>query len=173
MIPPPASTRPRSPPKDSTLAFDACDPHNNRLVPSIRWELLRDWMEDYAYLWLLNGGKPVIGETNQADAIAGELIASRTRFDRIPAHLESARQELAAAIGSGFGCSGDVVTLANHTFGAGSVTTCIAQTSMAAGPDLVVESRAELQLISPQNRLGPGVRMEENALFRVSTSMSQ
>jgi len=30
------------PPKDGTLAFDACDPQSNRLVPSLRWELLRE-----------------------------------------------------------------------------------------------------------------------------------
>lgn len=161
------------PPKDGTLAFDACDPHSNRLVPSIRWELLREGMEDYAYLWLLNGGKPAIDETNQADAIAGEFIASRTRFDRIPTHLDATRRGLAAAISGESDCSGDVVVLSGRTFGSGSVTTCIAQTSITAGPDLVVESGAELQLISPQNRLGPGVRIEQNAVFRVSTSTSQ
>ncbi|MBN1656808.1 MAG: DUF4091 domain-containing protein [Anaerolineae bacterium] len=83
------------PPKDGTLAFDACDPHSNRLVPSIRWELLREGMEDYEYLWLLAGGDPQIGVPNAADVEAGHLIASRTLFSRVPTDLYATRAALA------------------------------------------------------------------------------
>ena len=86
------------PPKDSTIAYNACVAQSNRLVPSIRWELLRDGMEDYEYLWLLNGGKPSVGESNASDDIAKSLIESRTKFSRVPTDLEATRTALAHAI---------------------------------------------------------------------------
>lgn len=85
-------------PKDATIAFDPCIPESNRLVPSIRWELLREGMEDYEYLWLLNRGYPKIDENNRADALAREFIASRTRFSRVPADLYDTRAAIAAEI---------------------------------------------------------------------------
>ncbi len=84
------------PPKDSTIAFDACNAQSNRLVTSIRWELLREGMEDYEYLWRLNGGDPGIGITNRADTLAGQFIASRTRFSRVPTDLYQTRAAIAA-----------------------------------------------------------------------------
>jgi hypothetical protein len=42
------------PPKDDTLAYNPCNPDSNRLIPSIRLELLREGMEDYAYLKLID-----------------------------------------------------------------------------------------------------------------------
>ncbi len=86
------------PPRDSTIAFDACNPQSNRLVPSIRWELLREGMEDYAYLWLVNEGDPQIGAANEADRLAQQFIASRTRFSRVPTDLYTARAALAAEL---------------------------------------------------------------------------
>lgn len=86
------------PPKDGTIAFDACDAQSNRLVPSIRWELLREGMEDYEYLWLVNEGDPQIGVTNQGDTLARGFIASRTHFSRVPTDLYEARAALAAQL---------------------------------------------------------------------------
>ncbi len=43
------------PPNDETLGYNPCEPQSNRLIPSIRLELLREGLEDYAYLRLLNG----------------------------------------------------------------------------------------------------------------------
>ncbi len=86
------------PPKDSSVAFDACNAQSNRLVPSIRWELLREGMEDYEYLWLLNEGDPEIGVANEADSLAGGFIASRTLFSRVPTDLEAARAAIAARL---------------------------------------------------------------------------
>ncbi len=86
------------PPKDSTVAFDACSAQSNRLVPSIRWELLREGMEDYEYLWLVNHGAPVIGAINDADAVAAQFISSRTLFSRVPTDLMAARAALAALL---------------------------------------------------------------------------
>lgn len=86
------------PPKDSTIAFNACNAQSNRLVPSIRWELLREGMEDYEYLWLLGGGDPQIGVSNQADTLAGQFIRSRTLFSRVPTDLYAARAAIAAKL---------------------------------------------------------------------------
>lgn len=64
--------------------------NGHRLVPSIRFELMRDSLEDYEYLYLLNGGKePEVGvetdgDPNTADAQAAKIvsgIASYTRDD--------------------------------------------------------------------------------------------
>mgnify|MGYP000870771287 CR=1 FL=1 len=86
------------PPKDSTIAYDACAAQSNRLVPSLRWELLREGMEDYEYLWLLTKHDPEVGVTNRADLLAGQFIASRTLFSRVPTDLYATRAALAAAI---------------------------------------------------------------------------
>ena len=88
------------PPIGGTIAFDACVPQSNRLVPSIRWELMREGMEDYEYLWLVAGGDPVIGVPNPSDAIAQTFIQSRTLFSLVPTDLEAARVQLAQAIAS-------------------------------------------------------------------------
>lgn len=86
------------PPKDGTIAYDACQAQSNRLVPSIRWELLREGMEDYEYLWLLNEGDPQIGVANEADALAQTFIDSRTLFSRVPTDVYATRAAIAARL---------------------------------------------------------------------------
>jgi hypothetical protein len=82
------------PPKDSRLGFNPCIARSNRLVPSIRLELLREGLDDYAYLWLLNRGKPEIGQEYPADLLAETLIDSRTAVNRIPTAIDSIRQTI-------------------------------------------------------------------------------
>jgi hypothetical protein len=89
------------PPKDNSLAFDACSAQSNRLVPSIRWELLREGMEDYEYLWLLNNGNPQIDMANIADSVASRFISSRTLFSRVPTDLYNTRKALATQLEAG------------------------------------------------------------------------
>lgn len=86
------------PPKDGSIAFNACNAQSNRLVPSIRWELLREGMEDYEYFWLLNAGNPQIGTVNEADRIIRRLVDSRTRFSRVPIDLYRTRSAVAAEL---------------------------------------------------------------------------
>ncbi len=86
------------PPQDSTIAYNACQAQSNRLAPSIRWELLREGMEDYEYLWLLNQGDPQIDVANDADALAQQWISSRTLFSRVPTDLYQARAAIAAKL---------------------------------------------------------------------------
>jgi hypothetical protein len=64
----------------------------------MRWELLREGMEDYEYLWLLNEGDPQIGVANEADALARQFIASRTRFSRVPTDVYETRAAIATQL---------------------------------------------------------------------------
>jgi hypothetical protein len=87
------------PPRQDGSDLDYCGQNGNRLVPSIRWENLRDGMEDYEYLWLLAGGDPEIDVSNTADAYVAQLVASRTRFSHVPTDLEATRAAIALAMG--------------------------------------------------------------------------
>jgi hypothetical protein len=80
----------------SNLAY--CGENDHRLVPSIRWENLRDGMEDYEYLWLLAGGDPQIDVSNAADEYVAQIVGSRTLFSRVPTDLAETRAAIAAAI---------------------------------------------------------------------------
>ncbi|MEZ4660536.1 MAG: DUF4091 domain-containing protein [Caldilineaceae bacterium] len=56
--------------------------NNHRFVPSIRFELMRDSLEDYEYLYVLNGGQPQVEQPNDADAQANKIIAGLTAYNR-------------------------------------------------------------------------------------------
>ncbi|MBI2569361.1 MAG: DUF4091 domain-containing protein [Candidatus Schekmanbacteria bacterium] len=88
------------PPRKDGGGVEACGENGNRLVPSLRWEQLRDGMEDYEYLWLLAGGKPQVGVVNDADSFVSRLVGSRTRFSHVPTDLAETRSALAAALAS-------------------------------------------------------------------------
>jgi len=88
-------------PKDNSIAFDACNAQSNRLVPSIRWELLREGMEDYEYLWLLINGDPKIDVVNIADSLASRFVSSRTLYSRVPTDLYKTRRAIAAQLEAG------------------------------------------------------------------------
>jgi len=86
------------PPKDASLGFDPCIADSNRLVPSIRLEMLREGLEDYAYLQILAGTSPVIGVQNPGDPFVSTLAGSETAFNRIPTAIEEVRLDLAMLI---------------------------------------------------------------------------
>ena len=86
------------PPQIDGNSLGSCGENGNRLVPSIRWENLRDGMEDYEYLWLLAGGNPQVSVTNLADIYVAQLVDSRTRFSRIPTDFDAVRAAIAAEI---------------------------------------------------------------------------
>ena len=56
--------------------------NNHRFVPSIRFELMRDSLEDYEYLYVLTGGQPQIDQANAADVQADKIIAGLTSYTR-------------------------------------------------------------------------------------------
>lgn len=63
-------------------------------VSSIRFELLREGIEDYEYLWMLRS----LGDGDLADRIAGELVRGVREFTRDPAALFEARAKMAARL---------------------------------------------------------------------------
>ena len=73
-------------------------------VPSIRWEMIRDGVEDYDYFAILKAKLakskpgPAADKARAALALVNSLAKSRTEFTRDPAKLESARQKVAEAI---------------------------------------------------------------------------
>ena len=87
------------PPRKDGSNLDHCGQNGHRLVPSIRWENLRDGMEDYEYLWLLAGGDPQIDAANDADDYVTQLVQSRTRFSHVPTDLSTTRAAIAQMLG--------------------------------------------------------------------------
>lgn len=75
-------------------------------VPSIRWEMIRDGMEDYDYIRLLEDklarskskSGPAVEKARAALDVARDCGKSRTEFTRDPKRLESARRRVAEAI---------------------------------------------------------------------------
>jgi hypothetical protein len=63
-------------------------------VPTIRLKALRDAVEDYDYLALLEG----VGKAAEAEAMVKPLAESFFQWDKNPAAYETARTGLAALI---------------------------------------------------------------------------
>ena len=84
------------PPNKNGDFLDSCGQNGHRLVPSIRWENLRDGMEDYEYLYLIAGGNPDIDVVNAADVFVEQVVDSRTKFVRNPADLQAVRCAMGA-----------------------------------------------------------------------------
>jgi hypothetical protein len=88
------------PSNDATVGYNPCMAGSNRLIPSIRVELLREGLEDYAYLYLLNQQSPEIGIENEGDLLLEAFISSRTAFSRVPTGIDILRQAVAAGADS-------------------------------------------------------------------------
>jgi hypothetical protein len=56
--------------------------NNHRFVPSIRFELMRDSLEDYEYLYVLTGGRPEVDQANDADPHVDKIISGLTSYTR-------------------------------------------------------------------------------------------
>lgn len=83
------------PPNDATVGYDPCDPNSNRLIPSIRLELLREGLEDYAYLRLLNIQEEI---KSTGDLPTAQIISSRTLYNHAPMAYDALRTELSIQI---------------------------------------------------------------------------
>lgn len=67
--------------------------NNHRFVPSIRFELMRDSLEDYEYLYVLNSNaQPAVGVVNTADAQADKMISGLTSYTRDSEFLYNLRR---------------------------------------------------------------------------------
>jgi hypothetical protein len=69
------------PPSESNTAI-AYGSNGHRMVPSIRFELMRDSLEDYEYFYALAGGQPAVNVTNSADAQVNKIITGLTGYVR-------------------------------------------------------------------------------------------
>ena len=69
------------PPSETNTAI-AYGSNGHRFVPSIRFELMRDSLEDYEYLYVLSGGQPEVGAANAADPQADKIISGLTGYSR-------------------------------------------------------------------------------------------
>jgi len=63
-------------------------------VSSIRFELLREGIEDYEYLWLLKS----LGEAEFADTAVKSMVVDVSAFSRNVAELFALREEMAERI---------------------------------------------------------------------------
>jgi len=79
---------------EGSLVYPARAVGYDGIVPTIRLKALRDAVEDYDYLALLEH----LGKAAEAEAIVKPLAESFSRWDRNPAAYESARARLAALI---------------------------------------------------------------------------
>lgn len=75
-------------------------PLDGQLVTSIRWELLREGVEDYEYLLLANGGTlpATPSEASSCDASVGSAVSSPTSFTRDASALKHLRDQLGAFV---------------------------------------------------------------------------
>jgi hypothetical protein len=63
-------------------------------VPSIRFELLREGIEDYEYLWLLKS----LGDEKFADEIVKSMVVDVSAFSRNVEELFAVRERMAKRI---------------------------------------------------------------------------
>lgn len=69
--------------------------NNHRLVPSIRLELMRDSLEDYEYLFVLNQHQqPHIDQVNDADTQVDKIISGLTSYTRDDAFIYNLRWQM-------------------------------------------------------------------------------
>ncbi len=88
--------------------------NGHRFVPSIRFELMRDSLEDYEYLYLLSGGRPEVGEANAADAQVDKIVASLTGYTRDGEFTYNLRRLIGLKIGGEIDAIPDVQPPPTH-----------------------------------------------------------
>ncbi|MDQ1336313.1 MAG: hypothetical protein QG552_3263, partial [Thermodesulfobacteriota bacterium] len=64
------------------------------------------------------------------------------------------------------GCSGDAASLANVTFPSGTECECAGAISVTVGPNVLIESGARINFVSPKIIYQPGVDVKEGAVVR-------
>ncbi|MGB9877616.1 MAG: glycoside hydrolase domain-containing protein [bacterium] len=79
------------PPGDCCIIY----PGENGPLNSVRWEILREGMEDYEYLWLLEN---LSGSREKGEEICKRFIRDINDYEKNPRGLERARREIAEEI---------------------------------------------------------------------------
>ncbi len=89
--------------------------NNHRFVPSIRFELMRDSLEDYEYLYLLNGGEqPAVGVPNDSDIQANKIINGVTSYTRDSEFMYNLRRVVGLKNGNEITAIPDITPPALH-----------------------------------------------------------
>ncbi len=88
--------------------------NNHRFVPSIRFELMRDSLEDYEYLYVLNGGQPVVDVTNPADSQVDKIISGLTSYTRHSEFMYNLRRLIGLKNGGEIGTIPDIQPPPTH-----------------------------------------------------------
>ncbi len=73
--------------------------NGHRFVPSIRFELMRDSLEEYEYLYLLAGGQLQVDTPNAADPLADKIISGLTSYTRNDDFLYNLRRLIGLKVG--------------------------------------------------------------------------
>lgn len=82
---------------DGSIAYGA---NNHRFVPSIRFELMRDSLEDYEYFYMLNGNaQPQVGTPNAADTQVDKVITGLAGYTRNSEFMYNLRRLVGLYIG--------------------------------------------------------------------------
>ncbi|MBK6998569.1 MAG: DUF4091 domain-containing protein [Rhodoferax sp.] len=103
---PPATTG------DGSIAYGA---NRHRFVPSVRFELMRDSLDDYEYLYLLAGGaKPVAGVNNAADDWVNKIVSSTASYTRDTGFMYNLRRLIGLKLGNEIATIPDVKPPVSH-----------------------------------------------------------
>jgi len=87
------------PPSEANAAI-AYGSNQHRFVPSIRFELMRDSLEDYEYLYRLNSNNlPIVEQTNSADTQADKIITGVASYTRDSHFMYNVRRLIGLKIG--------------------------------------------------------------------------
>ncbi|MEZ4674019.1 MAG: DUF4091 domain-containing protein [Caldilineaceae bacterium] len=88
--------------------------NGHRFVPSIRFELMRDSLEEYEYLYLLAGGQPAVDVANAADPLADKIISGLTSYTRNDDFLYNLRRLIGLKLGGEIGNSRHSTSPSSH-----------------------------------------------------------
>ncbi len=89
--------------------------NGHRFVPSIRFELIRDGLEDYEYLYTLAGNQqPQVNIPNAADTQADKIISGLTSYTRDPEFMYNLRRLIGLKNGGEIATIPDITPNAGH-----------------------------------------------------------
>lgn len=88
--------------------------NGHRFVPSIRFELMRDSLEEYEYLYLLAGGEAQVDVDNPADPLVNKIISGLTSYTRDDDFLYNLRRLIGLKVGGEIGEIPDIHPPSSH-----------------------------------------------------------
>ncbi|MCP4115710.1 MAG: DUF4091 domain-containing protein [Desulfobacteraceae bacterium] len=103
---------------NSPIAYGA---NGHEFVSSIRFELMRDSLEDYEYLYVLNEKKqPVVNSANPSDTQAGKIITGLASYTRDSNFMYNLRRLIGLKNGGEIADIPDIEPSASHPRSAGT-----------------------------------------------------